>query len=181
MSTCTVLLSGGIDSAVVASLMRRSGWEPDGLFVDYGQQVIQQERDASLEISAALGLEWREIRTDPLPHAMTSGELQGRNDVLVALAFAHSASDAVAIGIHDGTPYADCAPGHVTRWQRLLDGEYHGRRRLLAPLAEMTKLDAIRLGEAIELPFELTWSCEIGPTACGHCSSCLDREMIHAR
>ena len=74
MSTCTVLLSGGIDSAVVASLMRRSGWEPDGLFVDYGQQAIQQERDASLEISAALELEWREIRTDPLPHAMTSGE-----------------------------------------------------------------------------------------------------------
>src|SRR2546423_1500795 len=41
------------------------------------------------------------------------------------------------------------------------------------PLIEMTKADIVRRGEALDMPWELTWSCYLGGAkACGVCDAC---------
>jgi 7-cyano-7-deazaguanine synthase in queuosine biosynthesis len=55
-----VLLSGGVDSALVASLLCREGWSVQALWVDYGQPAAAAERAASRAIARQYGLEWYE-------------------------------------------------------------------------------------------------------------------------
>jgi tRNA(Ile)-lysidine synthase TilS/MesJ len=46
-SRCNVLLSGGIDSALVAFLLCRDGWSVQAMWVDYGQPAAGAERAAT--------------------------------------------------------------------------------------------------------------------------------------
>jgi 7-cyano-7-deazaguanine synthase len=50
-----VLLSGGLDSATAAALVRREGWDLYGLTVRYGQRH-QAEIDAARRVASALGV-----------------------------------------------------------------------------------------------------------------------------
>jgi 7-cyano-7-deazaguanine synthase len=103
LSRCNVLLSGGIDSALVASLLCRDGWSVQAMWVDYGQPAARAERAASRAIASHYGLEWHEaaVRSVPVP---PQGEVPGRNDMLVATARASAPGLTVAIGVHAGTP-----------------------------------------------------------------------------
>ena len=53
-----ILISGGLDSTVAASLYRAAGgvlsW---GLFIDYGQRAVEQEERAALAVGKALGVD----------------------------------------------------------------------------------------------------------------------------
>jgi 7-cyano-7-deazaguanine synthase len=172
--TCTLLLSGGIDSATLAAvLLARGAWQPTALFIDFGQRAAAAERESSHLIARHYGIGWVERRlagglAPPL------GEVEGRNDMLVAVA-AMLPADAVAIGTHAGTPYADSSPAHGDAWQRLLDVQHHGRKRLLAPLLRLTKHEVVALARDCDVPLALTRSCDDAGGPCGSCTSCLDR------
>lgn len=172
-----VLLSGGLDSAVVLGLLRREGWTVAALFIDFGQAALEQERVASKRVAAWYGASWAEAVAGPIG-ARPASEVPGRNDLLIAVAASVYPTDHVAIGVHAGTPYVDCSQAHVTAWQSLLDLQYGGRRRLLAPLLLMTKPEIVRLGEMIEVPISTTWSCEAADGPCLHCPSCRDRSRF---
>ncbi len=105
-------------------------------------------------------------------------EVRGRNDLLLAIGAAASPADAVAIGTHAGTSYADCSPAHTVAWQVLLDSEYGGSRRLLAPLQDLTKREVIALAQHLAVPLATTYSCEDAGGPCGKCVSCRDREAF---
>lgn len=178
--TCTLLLSGGIDSATLAAfLITQTEWRPVGLFVDIGQRAAAAEREGSRRIAYHYDLPWVETRLSGAPQPPL-GEVRGRNDLLIAVARMVDA-DAVAIGTHAGTPYADCSPAHAEAWQRLLDVQHDGSFRLLAPFLHLTKQEVIALAQLIEVPLGLTRSCEEPGEPCEACNSCLDREQALAR
>ena len=47
---------------------------------------------------------------------------------------------------------------------------------IITPLVNLTKLEVIRLGHKLNIPFELTWSChKITDKHCGKCHGCVSR------
>jgi 7-cyano-7-deazaguanine synthase len=172
--TCTVLLSGGIDSAVLAALLVDARWLTAATWIDLGQPAAASERRASLTVAAHLGLPWSEHSVTNL-NLPKSGEIPGRNDLLVGTSLAANPGTSVAIGIHAGTPYSDNSPGWVGAWNRLADLQYGGTIQLLAPLVDMTRADVITLGRDLNVPMNETHSCEAANIPCGMCASCRDR------
>jgi len=175
----TVLLSGGVDSAVVLSMLSVSRRDVKAIWIDYGQPAAAAEREASKAIASNYGTVWSELVVAGLvPPA--AGEFPGRNDVLVALAAAAAPGRSVAIGVHAGTGYADCSPPWVEAWQDLLTVQRHGVVSVLAPLANLTKVEVYALAHQMGVPTSLTHSCETSGVPCGRCSSCADRRLLDA-
>lgn len=177
--TSVILLSGGIDSATVAALLTDQGWNSHALFIDYGQLAADDERQASRELAAHYQLQWREVPIRGLDTPSFT-EVRGRNDMLIAIAGAASPADAVAIGTHASTSYADCSPVHARAWQELLDTQYGGSRRLVAPLQAFSKTQIVALALRLDVPLTRTYSCEDARGPCGRCVSCRDRERALA-
>lgn len=175
-----VLLSGGVDSAVVLALLASDGRDVTTVWIDYGQPAAAGEREASKAIASRYGAAWIELGVAGLvPPAV--GEFPGRNDLLVALAAAAAPGRSVAIGVHAGTGYADCSPSWAEAWQELLTVQHHGAAQLLAPLAGLAKAQVYALARQMGVPTVLTHSCEASAVPCGRCSSCADRRGLDAR
>jgi 7-cyano-7-deazaguanine synthase len=173
-----VLLSGGIDSAVVAALLAPNE-EVKALFVDYGQPAASAERSSSTAIARHFGLAYREAAVNGIT-VPTGGEIPGRNDLLIALAAAVEPNVNIAVGVHGGSDYADCSPEFIENWQVSLDLQHGGTVRVTAPLINLTKADVIALGRDLAVPLALTYSCERSSSPCHSCRSCVDRADVDA-
>lgn len=175
---CCILLSGGIDSALLASMLRRDGRAAQALWVDYGQPAALAEHAASRAVAAHYALDWQESAVRGVT-VRPEGEIPGRNDLLVAVAQACLPRTSVAIGVHAGTPYPDCSADWVRSWQALLDAQHGGTVVLLAPFVGLQKMQVVALAREYGVPLGLTHSCESGNDPCGRCSSCRDRAAAH--
>lgn len=176
-SATVVLLSGGIDSAVVVSLVVADRTGVSAVWIDYGQPAGFSERTASNRVAAHYRIPWREVVVKGLlPPA--AGEFPGRNDLLVAVAGAAAPGAAIAIGVHSGTGYADCSPDWTDRWQDLITAQKPGAFGLFAPLVHLTKGQVYALARDQQVPFGLTHSCEAANDPCGCCTSCADRRTL---
>jgi 7-cyano-7-deazaguanine synthase len=107
-----------------------------------------------------------------------------RNTILLAVALGYAEShrlDAIYIGANaiDYSGYPDCRPPFLRAFERAARlGTRTGARggpgiRIEAPLLRRSKEQIVRLGERLEVPWSLTWSCYAGGrTPCGRCDSC---------
>lgn len=176
-----VMLSGGVDSACLLALCAEQGCDTDAVFVEYGQAAAAPEATAAASVAAAFSVNLRQARVDigPIP----TGEIPGRNALLVHLALALAAHGPVTVllGIHAGTPYRDCSPAFVEAMQVSLDFHRDGTVQLAAPFATWPKPEVYAYARAASVPLELTYSCESGAIPpCGACPSCRDRELLNA-
>ncbi|WP_366139795.1 7-cyano-7-deazaguanine synthase [uncultured Modestobacter sp.] len=175
-----VLLSGGVDSAVVLALLKRAGRAPAALWIDYGQPAATAELRASEALAGLYDAAWSRVDVHGLaPPA--AGEFPGRNDLLVATAGVFGGGAPVAIGVHAGTGYADCSPGWLHGWQAHLATQRPGEATLLAPLIDASKADVLALARELAVPTDLAYSCETSSEPCARCSSCMDRARCDAR
>lgn len=175
-----LLLSGGVDSALIARLLLEASTPPTALFIDYGQPAARAEAEASAALAAHFGLERACVAVHGL-EIPEQGEITGRNDLLLAVARAATPGHDVAIGAHAGTGYPDCSPEHQKAWQWLLDLQHGGTVRVLTPLLNLGKGEVLALAADRGVPLELTHSCEAGNVACGQCRSCRDRAGLRGR
>lgn len=175
----SVLLSGGIDSALVLALLRNQKKDVTATWVDHGQAAAKAEAKASRRIAEHYSVPWAKVSASKID--ITGGEIPGRNDLLVALGRRQNPGRSVAIGVHSGTPYADCSAGWVSAWNALLDAQTQGTTVLSAPLISMEKAEVISLARSIGVPLALTYSCEVANTPCLECLSCMDRKLLDAR
>jgi len=176
-----VLLSGGIDSMACADFYCSMNRCVCGFFIDYGQVAASQEADAAAAIARHLAIPLLDIKVRGA-RTKRDGEIPARNAFLVCTAAMERPPSvvAIALGIHDGTPYADCSSAFVERMKHLLRLQ-STPLDVLAPFLDWQKHDIITFAMKRQLPLELTYSCESGTLPpCGTCMSCLDRREIDA-
>lgn len=75
-----------------------------------------------------------------------------------------------------GRAYADCSEEFTSAMNTAIVIGTYGKVRVVAPLVNMNKSEVVKTGLALNVPYELTWSCyEGGDKACGKCGTCVDR------
>ena len=171
------LLSGGIDSSTVVSVLLESTSEIVGIFVDYGQPAALSEWEAARNIAEHFGIPVRRVELG-FPLESNGSEYLVRNALLVLIAAGITKAKPlrIALGIHALSEYFDTTPLFLRQVQRLLDGYFSGSVTLTAPLLSETKAEVVQLARNKGVPLELTFSCETqNSPACGACPSCRDR------
>jgi 7-cyano-7-deazaguanine synthase len=203
--TSAVLLSGGLDSAVLVAeeADRDGGTEVHPIYVSVGlaweaaerRAVERFLREAALKgvrPLVALGVDMRDVypsthwaMTGHAPAYHTRDEdvyLPGRNVVLLGKAGVFCAAASIGrlvIGTLDHNPFPDATPAFRTAMASALSLGLGHALEIDAPFAVSSKADVIRRGLARRLPLAATLSCmsPAGPEGmhCGRCSKCRER------
>jgi len=175
-----VLLSGGVDSTALVQYYQSKNYKVKGVFIGYNQSSRAMEEDAVKRIS-----KYYQIETEVVDLGMSlkqyNGEIYGRNAlfVLIASGTISMSFSEIAIGIHLGVPYYDCSELFVSDCQNILDGYFNGSVTLSAPFLNYTKKQIYEYSIENKIPFDLTYSCEIGTKQpCNDCPSCADRRLL---
>jgi len=197
-----VLLSGGLDSAVLLALEASRG-EVQPIYVSVGLAWEQSERAAVAALVAhqargggvrplvTLSVDMRDVYeashwalTGQPPAYHTPDEdvyLPGRNVILLAKTAVYCAAaglNRIVIGTLAHNPFPDATPEFRAAIARSLSLGLDHPLDVDAPLAELSKADVIRRGVALGVPFELTLSCMAPPDArrtphaTRHCGLC---------
>ena len=202
-----VLFSGGLDSTVLATQMKRDAEETRLLSINYGQrhakelehsQRVAKHLDLPHEIlklpqlRAILGGSSLTDKSLALPEghyaeeSMKSTVVPNRNMILLALAGGHALSlgfDTIAYAAHAGdhTIYPDCRPAFADAMDRAFGLADWNTLSLHRPFVDMTKSDLVSLGTELDAPQHLTWSCYAGNEIhCGKCGTCVERKEAFA-
>jgi 7-cyano-7-deazaguanine synthase len=201
MSSTAVLLSAGLDSAVLAaSEARRDHVQP--IYVSAGLAWETGEREALTRLLesapfaghvgpvAHLTFTVRDLY--PASHWALRGEppgfdtpdedvyLAGRNVILLSKASIFCAQHGIpriAIGPLAGNPFPDATPTFFAEMGRALSTGLAHPLEISAPFLRMHKADVVKLGAELGVPMELTLSC-MNPADgrhCGMCSKCRER------
>lgn len=188
MSVVT-LVSGGLDSTLVSTLVAEEGIEQFPLFIDYGQRARDRELSACVNSMRRMGLREPAIANlsgygQLIPSGLTTERLHiledaftpGRNMLflLTGAAYAFSVNaDAVAIGLlHEDTSlFPDQTSIFLVEAERML-GICLGRKiSVIAPLASFHKVEVVALAK--QKGIIDTYSCHTGqPEPCGVCIAC---------
>lgn len=188
MSTVT-LVSGGLDSTLVAKLAQEEGLRQYPLFVDYGQRARDRELAACRRAMSSLNLPEPQVAnlsgfgalirsglTDTRLHVVNDAFTPGRNMLFLLTAAAHAYqvdADAVSIGLlHEDTSLFPDQTSDFLRDAHCIIKRCMGRNiRVLAPLAAFHKQDVVAL--AREKGIRNTYSCHVGgEEPCGACIAC---------
>lgn len=176
-----VLLSGGIDSSCCVAFYQHAGHEVTGVFVDYGQPAREREEQSAAAIARHYAIPLHVISSVG-PAQIAGGEIAGRNAFLVFAAFLHLPlqTGLMALGIHGGSRYYDCSEHFIAHLNALMSGYSDGRVSVAVPFMAWSKKAVFDFCHEARVPFELTWSCEVGPLVpCGRCLSCEDRARLN--
>ncbi len=196
-----VLVSGGLDSAVLAQALARRyarvfplyvraglRWEP---VEEYWLQrflksvssngVMQPLTVARLPVGDVYGTHWS-LTGRGVPRARSADDavyLPGRNLLLLSKAAVFCALreiPAVAMGPLKGNPFPDATPAFFRGFAQLASRALEFPLRVLTPLARLSKTQVIR--SARGLPLGLTFSCmrPVGRRHCGTCAKCEERQ-----
>jgi 7-cyano-7-deazaguanine synthase len=189
-----ILLSGGIDSSVLAYDLRDKGDELTGFWVNYGQSHIS-ELAAAAYIASEVCESFESVEIPPIfaPNALTGGGgsviVPARNLVFLSLAYSFAVrigADAVAIGVikDDADRFPDCTPRFIGSFYDTIgcaigDGRDSKVPLLRTPYIYKSKRDVAELGADLGVPFEKTWSCYGGDAEpCGECLACQERAAV---
>jgi 7-cyano-7-deazaguanine synthase len=204
MSYAVAVLSGGMDSTVLAYYATSVYECVDLVSVDYGQRHWIELRHAArtaahlearhdvVDLSGVRKLLGGSALTDDkvdVPHghyaaqSMADTVVPNRNATLISVAYMAAVSrkaDSVLIGVHTGDHfvYPDCRPDFVTELDQALStgNEGYGQVKLLAPFVHNSKTDICRLGDTLDVRWTDTWSCyQGGARHCGRCGTCVER------
>ena len=202
MKKAVVLLSGGMDSAVVLAIAREQGFAVHALSVRYGQRHTS-ELEAADRVASLLGaVEHKTVAVDlrafggsaltdeiEVPEAGGAGipltYVPARNTIMLSLALGWAevlGANDLFCGVNavDYSGYPDCRPEFVEAFERLANvatraGVEGAGIRVHAPLLRMGKDAIVREGLRLGVDFSATVSCyraDPAGRACGHCDAC---------
>jgi 7-cyano-7-deazaguanine synthase len=203
--TIAVLLSAGLDSAVLAvSEARAARVQPiyvsTGLAWETAEQhaldrLLRTPAFARVEPPARLTFSvhdlyppthWALVGTPPAFDTPDEDVyLAGRNIILLSKAAIYCARHGisrVALGPLAGNPFPDATAEFFATMGRALSLGLGHALEIATPFADLRKRDVIRLGMELGVPLELTLSC-MNPhdgRHCGKCSKCRERRDAFA-
>jgi 7-cyano-7-deazaguanine synthase len=196
-----VLLSAGLDSAVLAAVEARTAvvhpiyvsaglaWEADELRA-LDRLLSAPPLAGNAAPLARLTFTVRDLY--PATHWALRGEppgfdtpdehvyLAGRNVVLLSKAAIYCAQhriSRIALGPLAGNPFPDATREFFDAMARALSIGLAQPIEVHTPFATMHKADVVKLGLSLGMPLELTLSCmnPRGGLHCGQCSKCRER------
>lgn len=120
---------------------------------------------------------------DEMSQSIPVTYVPARNTIFLSFALGYAetiGAQRVYIGVNalDYSGYPDCRPDYIQAMQEVFRlGTKQGREGqpidIIAPLINLKKTEIIQLGNLLDVPWELTWSCYAGgDQACGVCDSC---------
>ena len=153
-----VLLSGGIDSTTCIEYYNAKGNTISSLFIDYGQPDSDKELKAATSISEFYNIELRHLNVTNC--SVSHGYVPARNTLLLSLGLMNFNYECgmIALGIHAGTPYADCSQEYVQSMQRIYDLYTNGLIRIDTPFLDWTKSEIWDYAQMKNTPLYLTHS-----------------------
>lgn len=199
------VVSGGMDSAVLAYWLQSKDMLGGLITFDYGQRHAI-EIDYARKIASRLGAPHVVIDLRALSGVITGTSLTDsavnvpeghyaeatmrqtvvphRNAIMLMIASSVAASkglDGVATAVHAGDHfvYPDCRPAFIKSLGSLLEvsGGELTNSKVLAPFVNMKKAGLVLMGGGLAVPFEDTWSCYKGESIhCGRCGTCVERQ-----
>ena len=203
-----VLLSGGMDSTVLAAHLLGAGAPVDAVSIHYGQRH-DKELTAAAAVAGALGIRHDVVDLSALrPHlsgsaltddtvsvpeghytapSMAATVVPNRNAIMLMVAAGIASArrhQAVATAVHAGDHpvYPDCRPefiGAADRAARLGTAGF-GDVAVVAPFVTWSKADIALRGHQLGAPTGLSWSCyQGGDIHCGRCGTCVERAEAH--
>jgi 7-cyano-7-deazaguanine synthase len=204
MDSLAVLISGGLDSAIllgdalrrpgtVYPLFIRCGLSWEAVELTYLRRYLDALRCPALQplvileqpIADVYGKHWS-ITGQEVPDADTPDEavfLPGRNVLLLAkaLLWCHLRRvPAVALGSLQTNPFPDATPAFFHGFQEIVNQAVEGHVEVRLPFGGMKKTAVMELGKG--LPLEYTFSC-IAPVDglhCRRCNKCAERQHAFA-
>lgn len=200
-----VILSGGMDSAVLLALLRQQNVpEILTLTFNYGSKHGEQECEAAQRVSTFYHAPNRIVSLPFIAELFVSDLLQTggeipeghywddsmkrtvvpfRNSIMLTIAAGYAESVGahfVAIGNHAGGPtpiYLDARVEYIEAMRAVFKLGGSQNIQLESPFATKTKRDIGLLGASLGVPFELTYSCyKGGQRHCGKCGACVHRK-----
>jgi 7-cyano-7-deazaguanine synthase len=189
------LVSGGLDSVVSLAKAHESMDIRLVLFANYGQQALDREREAVIEVANFYGLPLHEVDLTWLgglgPEGMRRGGETGaaldsldavwipnRNGVFlnVAAAFAESyRCDTVITGFNreEADDFPDNSAEFVEHANHALVFSTRNRVEVVSFTQALDKPEILGLGTRLGAPLSVIWSCyRAGESMCGSCASC---------
>jgi len=197
-----VLVSGGMDSAVVLALARERGLECYALSVSYGQRHGSELAAAAANAKSLGAVAHKLVNVDlrsiggsaltddiDVPESGGAGipvtYVPARNTIMLSVALGWAevlGASEIHCGVNavDYSGYPDCRPEFIAAFERLAAlatkaGVEGHPIRVLAPLMRLSKADIAREGLRLGVDFAQTVSCyqaDEQGRACGHCDAC---------
>ena len=193
------LISGGLDSAVVAGIVNRRKYELFFLFFNYGQKNYKHELKAVEYLSSFYRC--KKLLIIKLPFLKMFGGsalfdpkktlneknflkeyVPFRNSQFLSIATAWGevlGVDSIFIGSTGGDHICpDNSKKFLLAFQKLArEGTLINKKiKIEAPLKNVNKTGVLKIGIRLKVPYEITWSCHNNfKEMCGHCSNCLAR------
>lgn len=187
IAVCSV--SGGLDSSVLAYLMKSQGYDLRLLSFDYGQRH-RRELESARMIAEELGAPWHLVDLKGLrvllkgsaltddsvdvPKGHYTSETQkltvvpNRNMIFASILAGYAISegaDVLSLGVHasDYQTYPDCRPDFIDRLEGIVlsgnEGFIKPEFRVETPLLYKNKTEILRMALDLGVPIEKTWSC----------------------
>jgi 7-cyano-7-deazaguanine synthase len=198
-----ILLSGGLDSCVTTAFASQHHdlallhlnygqrtWQREArAFMDIANHYsipLDRRHTVDMQYLADIGGSALTDPTVPIPEAdLTRREIPVtyvpfRNAHLLCLATSWAeviGANAIYIGVveEDSSGYPDCTETFCKSFAQAIDSGTHPDHKieLLTPMIHRNKSQIIQLGQDLDAPLHLTWSCyQNDEEACGRCDSC---------
>jgi 7-cyano-7-deazaguanine synthase len=200
--SAVVLLSGGLDSAVLAYELVQQGIPLTAFSMRYGQKHAK-EIEAASRIAESLEMEHQIVDLSAIGIPLFGGSsltdggkvprghheaaiqkstvIPNRNMVMIALATSLAIQKRCtrvyfASHLGDREIYNDCRREFLDAMGKAMVLADDHRVQLHFPYCKMSKSEIARRGAFLKVPFSETWTCyEGGDEPCGKCGACRER------
>jgi len=197
--------SGGLDSTTVAYMLKEQGYDVTLIHLKYDCLAQEKEVDYIKKIAKHGGFDLEFIQ---MPNVMrgtiTEGTyhksqiegteyamdwVSGRNLLMLSILTAWAESNEfgyIAFGgnLEESGAYPDNEQEFGRKFNEILPFATQNKVKieLLQPISTMMKHEIVKEGKALNVPYELTWSCySDGDKHCNNCAPCFMRRVAFER
>ena len=206
MTSALVLLSGGLDSTTLLYKALWKKDNVRAISFNYGQRH-KKELDVARSLAQKNEVPWDLIDLTTLGSklkgsALSDSEVEvpeghyakdtmkqtivpNRNSIMLSCAVGVAVGNVIpevwaAMHAGDHAIYPDCRPEFIDSLNstiRFANAWENPVPQVITPFINISKDEIVRIGEELNVPYELTWSCyEGGDTHCGRCGTCVERQ-----